>query len=130
MIHGLGRFEVWLDRTDDWVHAMVSQGAEKPRFRVGEKPRFQVDATPSIGAGDDPALEDENSSHCVRRLAQEALGDHLNLAPSEVQIVTVDRIPQAQRKTALRQGATGRGEPLPVDLSLSHDGRFVACAWE
>jgi phosphopantetheinyl transferase (holo-ACP synthase) len=106
--HRLGHFEVWLDYTDQWVHALASQ--------TGEKPGFRLDGDPSA----DPAAEEERFSERVKRLARSTLGALLSIAPSEVEIVSVDRIPQAQR----------RGEPLPFDLSLSHDGRFVSCAWE
>jgi len=106
--HRLGRFDVWLDRTDDWVHALASQTGEMPDFRLD---------------GDffaEPDGEEQHSSERVRRLAQSALGAFLNLSPSEVEIVSTDSIPLVQR----------RGAPLPIDLSLSHDGRFVSCAWE
>ena len=106
--HSLGHFDVWLDRTDDWVHALASQ--------TGEKPDFRIDGDSSA----DPGGEERQSSQRVRRLAQSGLSAFLNLAPSEVEIVSTDRIPLAQRK----------GVPLPFDLSLSHDGRFVSCAWE
>ena len=104
--HRLGHFDIWFDQADEWVHAVASRG--------GEKPGFQIDGPPSTGAG----VEEEDSGERVRKLARTALGDFLNIAPSEIQIVSVDRIPRAQRQ----------GAPLPVDLSLSHDGRFVACA--
>jgi phosphopantetheinyl transferase (holo-ACP synthase) len=106
--HRLGHFDVWLDRTDDWVHALTSQ--------TGEKPDFRIDGDSSA----DPGGEKRHSSEWVRRLAQSALGAFLDLSPSEVEIFSTDRIPLAQRK----------GVPLPFDLSLSHDGRFVSCAWE
>jgi len=108
VIHRLGHFEVWFDHTEQWVHALASQ--------TGEKPGFRLDGDPLAN----PAAEEERFSERVKRLARSTLGALLSIAPSEVEIVSVDRIPQAQR----------RGEPLPFDLSLSHDGRFVSCAWE
>jgi phosphopantetheinyl transferase (holo-ACP synthase) len=106
--HRLGRFGVWLDHTDHWVHAAASQ--------AGEKPEFRLDGDPSA----DPGTERTCPRERVRRLASSALGAFLNITASEVEIASVDRIPQAQRQ----------GQPLPFDLSLSHDGRFVSCAWE
>ena len=108
VFHRLGRFDVWLDQTDHWVHAVASQG--------GEKPDFRLDGDLSA----DPRAEEEQSSERARKVARSALGALLNIAPTEVQIVSVDRIPRAQQ----------HGEPLPFDLSISHDGRFVSCAWE
>ena len=105
--HRLGRFGVWLDHTDQWVHALASQ--------AGDKPGFRLDGDSSADAG---SLE-EGFRERVRRLARSALGDLLEVAPIEIEIVSVDRIPKAQRL----------GQTLPFDLSLSHDGRFVSCAW-
>lgn len=106
--HRLGDFDIWLDHTDEWVHALASQ--------TGQKPGFRLDGEPSA----DPGAEEDRLRERVRRLASSALGALLNIAPNEIEIVSADRIPQAQRQ----------GQPLPFDLSLSHDGRFVSCAWE
>jgi phosphopantetheinyl transferase (holo-ACP synthase) len=106
--HRLGRFDVWLDHTDQWLHALASQ--------AGDKPGFRVDGESSADQGS----EEPHSSERVRRLARSALGGLLDIASSEVEIVSVNRVPHAQRQ----------GQRLPFDLSLSHDGRFVSCAWE
>lgn len=106
--HRLGHFNVWLDQTEQWVHALASQTGEKPGFRLGGDPSA------------DPGAEEVDLSERVRRLTSTVLGALLDTTPSEIEIVSVDRIPQAQRQ----------GQPLPFDLSLSHDGRFVSCAWE
>jgi hypothetical protein len=42
----------------------------------------------------------------------------LGVAADELRIVRQERIPRLQR----------RGAPLPIELSLSHHGRFVAFA--
>ena len=106
--HLLGHFDVWFDHTDQWVHALAN--------RSGKKPEFRIDGEPAA----DPYTEDESLSDRVRRLASSALGALLNVVPSEIEIVSVGRTPFAQLQ----------GAPLPFDLSLSHDGRFVSCAWE
>ena len=108
VIHRSGRFDVWLDHTENWVHASASQSGEKPGLRLEGDPAA------------DPSGEDESSSDRVRKLARTALGAVLDIAPAEVEIVTTKRIPSARRL----------GEPLPLDLSLSHDGRFVSCVWQ
>ena len=106
--HQMARFSVWLDHSDQWVHAVASQAGEKPKFRLDGHSYA------------DPASKEEGLRDRVRRLAVSALGGLLEIAPSEIEIMSVNRIPQAQRQ----------GQPLPFDLSLSHDGRFVSCAWE
>ena len=131
--HHVGRFQVWFDRTDEWLHAVAGRSGEKPGFRVAaissagaeEDPAF--DGERSLEGG--PAVEHDHSSRQVRRLARGAMGEYLNLAPSEIRIIDVDRIPRARHLREHRHDALEPARPLPVDLSLSHDGRFVACAW-
>jgi phosphopantetheinyl transferase (holo-ACP synthase) len=106
--HRLARFSVWLDHTDQWVHALASQ--------ADEKPDLQLDGDTSA----DPGSDEEGLRDRVRRLASYALGTLLEITPSEIEIVSVDRVPKF----------LWRGDSLPYDLSLSHDGRFVSCAWE
>jgi len=115
--HRLGRFDIWFDQADEWLHAVASRNGEKPGLRV---------SGPSSGneeiVGADP-------SERVRKLARAALAAQLNIAPGEIRIATVEGIPRVQRRVTPRRGPPERGESLPIDLSLSHDGRFVACAW-
>ena len=107
VVHRRGRFDIWLDHADHWVHAAASHG--------GGEPGFRVDGDPSAN----PGPEDDGCSRRVRKLAGDALGAVLDIPAGEIRIVSTDRIPQARRGPA----------PLPIDLSLSHDGRFIACAW-
>jgi len=106
--HRLGRFDVWFDHSEQWVHALASQGSDRPGSQLGGDP-----------AGN-PNIREDDLSERARVLARSALGTALDLAPSELRIVSEDQIPQSSR----------HGKPLPVDLSLSHDGRFVSCAWQ
>jgi len=106
--HRLGRFGVWLDHTDQWVHALASQ--------AGEKPGFWLDGDSLAAAGS----TEEGLGERVQQLACSALGALLEITPSEIEIVSVDRVPKVM----------WRGDLLAYDLSLSHDGRFASCAWE
>lgn len=108
--HRIGCFQVWLDGADDWVHALAT-----PLDGAGARPFSGVDRL------DSGRLESirENASARVRDLARAALGSLLSITPFEIQIVAERGIPMARRQ----------GESLPVDLSMSHHGRFVACAW-
>ena len=64
-----------------------------------------------------PGIE---ASARVRQLARSALASGLSIVPSEIVIVAAaKRVPRVW----------WRGRKLPIDLSFSHHGRFVACAW-
>ncbi len=106
VLHRLGRFDVWLDHSEQWVHALASQ--------TGDKPGFQLSGDP------DPTIAKDDLSRRAKALARSAVGSLLDLEPSKIQIAAEDRIPRPWWKA----------EPLPIDLSLSHDGRFVSCAWK
>jgi len=55
----------------------------------------------------------------VRKLAKKVIGDIAGVDPQELEIAAEGRLPRVWRK----------GSELPVDLSLSHHGRFVALAF-
>ncbi len=113
VLHEAGPFDVQLERTDEWVHAVAtlsvasapSTGSLTHRSVSGGVERLEA-------PGADP-------SRFVRNLACETLGSWLNVSPGQVQIVAHRGIPIA----------LWRNRRLPVDLTLSHHGRFVAWAW-
>ncbi len=109
VMHETGPFDVLLDRTDDWVYAVATlTGADAPSIH-----RPLSVGIERLGApGADP-------SRTVRELACAAIGSRMNLPPGQVEIATDRGIPVA----------LCRNRRLPVDLSLSHHGRFVAWAW-
>jgi phosphopantetheinyl transferase (holo-ACP synthase) len=108
--HEIGSFAVWLDRTDDWVHAIATLSSADV-LSVGRWPG---------GAGVERLRpEGVDPSRRVRELACEAVGSRLQLPPEHVHIEADGRIPVALLGD----------RRLPVDLSLSHHGRFVAWAW-
>lgn len=92
----------------DWVHAVACSGAAPPAGYVER-----------LVAGVD-------QSQGVRELAMRAFAGDFDLPPSQLQIV----------RAAVRGARDGRGpprllldgQPLPIDISLSHDGPYVACA--
>lgn len=106
--HHAGLFDVWFDHSEQWVHALASQG--------GDKPGSELDGDPAAGTN----IREYDLGERARALAQSAISALFDLTPSELRIVSEDQIPQPWR----------HGKPLPVDLSLSHDGRFVSCAWQ
>ena len=107
--HQIGSFDVRLDRTDEWVHAIATlsavQASSTLRTASAGIERLEV-------AGADP-------SRSVRQLAREALGSRLSLPPGQIRIEADGGIPVA----------LWGNRRLAVDLSLSHHGRFVAWAW-
>jgi phosphopantetheinyl transferase (holo-ACP synthase) len=60
----------------------------------------------------------DDASAAVRQLAYAVLTPWLGVRRDDLEIVREDRIPRLQRC----------GQPLPLDISLSHHGRFVAFA--
>jgi hypothetical protein len=79
----------------------------------------QTDAEGEMAVLADAAQVDaECPSVAVRRLAIAALAPRLDVEPGELTIVRAGRVPRLWL----------RGRLAPVDLSLSHHGRFVAFA--
>jgi len=117
----LGRFDVAFLGAGEWVHAIARH--RNPSVRPSEPgtwppepgERHRVSAVVErIG----PAATPLEASERVRALARRVLGRALAIAPSEIEVIATGRIPEARWRDA----------PLPVDLSLSHHGRFLACA--
>jgi len=108
--HAAGRFEVSFHGADDWVHAIATLsdgiGLERRTFGVIER----------VARGRSAASD---ASARVRAMARSALGSMLSIAPGEIEIASDGRVPVA----------LWHESPLPVDLSLSHHGSFLACAW-
>lgn len=104
-----GRFDVWIEEARDWVHA-VARPADDPG---SAPPRSALSFLE--GASRDASAAGQR----VRELALRAVAPLIPAEGHELSIVTEDGIPTLRRD----------GAPLPVDLSLSHHGRLVACAW-
>ena len=106
-----GRFELWLEEARDWVHAVAapadgcSEAGARPHQALA-----RLDPAESLGG--EPGRR-------VRQLAVGAVASLLRVDPSELRVVADGAIPRMMR---------GR-DRLPLDLSLSHHGRMVACAW-
>lgn len=119
-----GRFDVWLEEARGWVHAVArpsGSDAPRPRWAVDFLTDAPGDRHLTEGGTPDrtPSLPDLTPGERVRLLARRTLAPLLEVDPRDVRIVMEDGIPR------LRTGS----DPLPVDLSLSHHGRVVACAW-
>jgi len=99
--HAVGRFEVQLEVTPEYVHAVATlEGSPTASSKVG-------------------SLEgDSSASAQVRDLARLAVGSMPDVEPSQVEI----------SRAGVPVVSIG-GVVLPVELSLSHHGRFLACAW-
>ncbi|HSR41207.1 MAG TPA: hypothetical protein VLL48_03525, partial [Longimicrobiales bacterium] len=103
-----GRFRVWVEDARDWIHtvaAPVAEAATPPKWALE---LVEVGSARSGGPGEG-----------ARDLARRAVAPLLSIDPAELSVVLRDRIPHLSRA----------GSILPVDLSLSHHGRVVACAW-
>ena len=109
VMHKTGPFDVRLHRTDECVSAVaILTAANAPWIH---RP---------IGTGIECLeVSGADPSRTVRELACAALALRMNLPPGQVLIAADRGIPVA----------SWRNRRLPVDLSLSHHGRFVAWAW-
>lgn len=65
----------------------------------------------------------DTASAAGRRLAAETVARTLDRAPGDLRIVTPPTTAPDRAPRALH-----RGDVLPVDLSISHDGDWIACA--
>ena len=109
VMHKTGPFDVRLHRTDEWVSAVaILAAANAPWTHRPISTGIECLEVP----GADP-------SRTVRESACAALALRMNLPPGQVLIAAARGIPVA----------SWRNRRLPVDLSLSHHGRFVAWAW-
>jgi phosphopantetheinyl transferase (holo-ACP synthase) len=101
--YGAEVFAVWIDEAEDHVHAAAAGGDHRGRRPV-------MAARSAAGA---------SLSAAARSLAVDTLARVLGEDPRSIAIVSRDRIPRARL----------RGRAAAVDLSLSHHGRLVACAF-
>jgi phosphopantetheinyl transferase (holo-ACP synthase) len=101
---------LWLQvaQGEDWVHAIAGQGEAEPVWAVERR-------HPETG-----------QSEAVRELAVRLAAGHLGLAAD---LLVVQRGEDRRFRDDLAPPRLLRdGQPLNVDLSLSHDGPWVACA--
>jgi phosphopantetheinyl transferase (holo-ACP synthase) len=104
--YGPRRFRLWVERDGDRLHAIASTGPSRPF---------------AVAAAVDPAVD---AGVAVRRLLSTSLARHLRCSAAMLAVVR-DPAPEAWDDLGpprlLRYGL-----PLATDVSLSHDGRFVA----
>jgi len=108
VLHETGSFEVRLERTDEWVHAVATLTAANG-LSTHRSVTARIEPLEAPGA---------DASRTVRESARAALSSRMDLPPEQVQIEAEQGIPVV----------LWRNRRLPVDLSLSHHGRFVAWA--
>lgn len=126
--HAVGRFQVSFSGADDWVHAIATRSdglvVDVSPDASGEtlcsRPRlFTQGPSALVERVQRGRVAPAYVSGRVRAMARAAVGSLLSVAPPEIEIATAANVPVA----------FWRKLPLPVDLSLSHHGRFMACAW-
>ena len=115
--HSAGRFVVRLRHCDDWVHAVATPGG-----RLGQR-RSVISRSPwpAPGSAEVRSLERPRGdpSELVRDLAMDSIASGMAVAREDVEFEARGRIPEVRMRDA----------QLRVDLSLSHDGQYVAWAW-
>ena len=102
--------ETVLYHSPKWIHAVTT--LESKSANSGSRLHARVLSLESRNGQFDSSME-------VRLFARKALGAWLGVSWMDVEVVTKNKVPLAMR----------RGKHLEVDLSLSHDGNFVSCAW-
>ncbi len=124
--HRVGRIGVWLDQAEEWLHAVAAPltrvaGVDVlgPRDGVADHRPRGTHARLARVRTEDSASESDGPSLEVRELARKGIGSFLRICPGEIELASDGGIPVLCR----------RQRRLPVDVSLSHHGRFVACAW-
>lgn len=122
--HGTGRFLVHLSQCDDWVHAVATPYTRPDRKLSGisRPPSLNPGLTCRVpGSAEVRSLEGalDDASEVVRDLARDSIASGMAVAPEELELDASGRIPEVRMRDA----------SLQVDLSMSHDGRYVACAW-
>lgn len=123
IMHATGPFDVRLYRTDRWVSAVATLTVAHPSrtrgpFSAGRVGAGLTSAGPINTAVERLATHGADPSRTVREFARAALASRMNVPPWQVRIAADRGIPVA----------FWRDRRLPVDLSLSHHGRFVAWA--
>ena len=124
--HRVGRIGVWLDQAEEWLHAVAAPLTRTttgdvlgPRDGVADHRPRGTHARLARVQTESPAPTADGPSFEVRELACAGIGSFLSIRPGEIELATEGGIPVLCR----------RQRRLPVDVSLSHHGRFVACAW-
>ena len=107
--HETDSFDIRFERTDEWVQAVAT-------ITAANAPSTHRMVNTGIERLEEPGTD---PGRTVRELVRADLGSQMNLPPGQIQIDADLGIPVA----------VWRDRALPVDLSLSHHGRFVAWAW-
>jgi len=94
------------------VHVEAVDGAVQALAVDGVGPEAAGWEMRALVAGESPAV-------AVRELVLRGVGQLLAIEPHRLRVVREHRVPRVVHG----------GEPLPVDVSLSHHGRYVAGAW-
>lgn len=102
VLHAGRRVDVVVEDAEDAVHVIATGSPAATGALISE-----VGFTSSEGA-----------SAAARRLLIAAVAPRLGVAAEDLEVVRVHRVPRLHV----------RGQLAPVDISLSHHGRFVACA--
>ena len=125
VVHETGPFDVRLRRTEEWVSAVATRMAANAASGMAANAASGMaanaaEAHRSVSTGIERLeVNGADPSQTVRELVCAALALRMNVPPGQVQIAADRGIPVA----------LWRNRRLPVDLSLSHHGRFVAWAW-
>jgi phosphopantetheinyl transferase (holo-ACP synthase) len=112
VVHDSGRYTVEYTENEGALHAVATSELAQPR-RV-------LTGWRKLDAGEIASGDPDAPSRAVRALLCERIAGLLGVAPSELEVRRRGRVPFLWL----------RGEPAPVDLSLSHHGDWLGFACE
>ena len=116
VVHGSMRFRVCFEITEAWLHALAKPIYQDASSFSPSCSRSHICVQPVDLEGS--GMHNNHTSFFVREMARTTAGSLMNILPVDINIVTKAGIPFF----------FCQGKRLPIDLSLSHHGRFAACA--
>jgi len=115
-----GRVQVKIDFHDDYVHCIgifsIAENLESIISRIGK-----INTDTSTAANDSIS---EKESSAVRRLAKKGIASWLQLNEQDIQIIRYNKDNRLYPPMVY-----AKGKATNMEISLSHDGRFAACAF-
>ncbi len=116
VVHDSIRFGVCFEITDEWLHALAEPIHQNANSFDPSCSRSHT-CVRSVNI-EELGISSNHKSSFVREVARTTASSLVNILPGDIEIINKSGVPFF----------FCQGERLPIGLSLSHHGRFVACA--